>query len=313
MKEITIKNSKVTAINSGIKDFKTWEQEYNERVGSSNQEFRQKFAALADRLQNAKTGYTMSLGDDKALLLVGYETNHEYGTVTIPCYNSFLYNVGGFDECQTLVDSLILEAKALELLHEELQKRSEAEAKAARLGLPGSLRFPLASGDNGPAMQTWIIAPDGTIRNCDYSVDLPNSEITYECWEQLLPGEVIATWGKPYIAAPHQFSLVWYHRQTEDRNAPWRKEALGVSSLNKPYSMYFSMTAMDDDGTEIAMTTHSSALTPAQVECLHYLQVDLESGYAGLADPIHGKPSPSINGGWLRLLGIESYEADEDE
>lgn len=313
MREITAKNSKVAIINSGTKDFKTWEQSYNERINNSNQEFRQKYAELANRLLDANTGYTMSLGDDKALLLAGYDVNPEYGTVTIPCYDVFLYNVKDFDECQTLVNSLILEAKGLKLLDEQLHQRFKAEAEAASLGLPDSLCFPLRNGDNGPAMQTWIISPDGTTRKCDYSAELSNSDVTYECWEQLLPGEVIASWSKAYIAAPHQFSLVWYQQPTGDRNAPWRRAVLGATSPNNPYSMCLSMASLDDEGTEAAITMHPLPLTPAQVECLYYLQVDLESGYADLSDPIYGKPSPGIDGGWLRLLGIEPYAVDEDD
>lgn len=279
--------------------------------------YRTKYWELARRLAAANTGEILLVQEDYALWLQEYEEDYNYEKEEKelgPVHEVYGLNSEEYASCAAEVNKKIMLHQA-NLLSQDLQeKRVALAAKAADLGLPGNLYFVRRDNDPGPSCQTWIIGASGVPRVRDYHVGDPDGNEFYEGWMQLLLDEVIATWRKDYMSAPHFFSLKLHVFRTAVPKC--------LASLTEPIpsSESFVWLIIDSDTPPLNPKQQGalvSLLSEAQLECLGDLQASIDCTYRKAVDPIHGEPSPDIAGGWLRLLGIEQTftipEPEEDD
>lgn len=279
--------------------------------------YRTKYWELARRLAAANTGEILLIEDDYALWLQEYAEDYNYETEEkelSPVHEVYGFNSEEYVNCAAEVHKKIMLHQANLFGQELLEERATLAAKAAELGFPSNLHFVCRDNDPGPSCQTWIIGANGVPRVRDYNVGDSDSHEFYEGWAQLLPHEVIATWRKDYMSAPHYFSLKLY---VDLASVP-----KCLIHLTEPIPSSKTLVCLTIDSEMPPLNTKQQEsleafFSMAQLECLGDLQANVDCTYRDAIDPIYGEPSPDIAGGWLGMLGIEQTftipEPEEDD
>lgn len=294
-------------------DAKTAQQQAELNQGISKEHYRERFCELSRRLAAANTGQVLRVKDDYALWLEGYGEEFSFGDEDddedknvggdkfTAVYETYSFNSESYTTCNARVNKAIMLHHANQLCHVLQEERAMRLAKAAELGFPSNLHFLHRDNDPGPSCQTWIIQAEGIPRMRDYHVGNPESGEFHEGWLQLLPGEVIAYWEKHCLSGPHYFRLETY---IDLASVP---KGLSCITETVPSTVLVHlcidsrMPALNAKQQKSLCSLFSTAL----LECLGDLQAHIDCAYRDAIDPIYGKPSPDIAGGWLALLGIE--------
>lgn len=291
-------------LNPDLYDLKEIQQQTKLYQGVSNDFYRSKFMELAKKLAVANTGQILIVNDDQALWLEEYEERKEGENDEDfrPVYDPYNYTSEDYMACLTKVNVTITAHQADLLSQRLISERSQQSERAAAAEYPSDLAFPRRNSIPGASCQTWIVNAEGMSRRRDYHVGNALGDDLYEGWMQLLPHEVIASWEKDCVSAPHFFRLEIY----VDRRSvpPELTELMGFeSSSGKLISLvvHSRMTSLAERQKEVLR----GFFTPAQLEFLGITQAEIDYSYSEVLDPVYGNPSPGIEGGWLGLLGIE--------
>lgn len=275
----------------------------------SREYYRIKFCELAKELAAANTGQILIPNEEQALWLDGYMESTEDSEDFYPTYTYYCYNSVDYATCMTRTNSLIALHRANQFCQEQSEERATRAKQAAALGYPSDLFFPRRDNDPGASCQTWIVTPEGVDRRRNCNVGNPSGQEFYEGWQQLLPQEIIATWEKECVSAPHFFRLEVY---VDRRSIPQNLESFINFESPETYIVSLvidsSMNPLDLEQQQAMLTYFSMA----QLELLGCIQANIDCAYRSAIDPIFGNFSPDIDGGWLGLFGIrQTYIATE--
>lgn len=280
--------------------------------------YRQKFCDLAIRLNQEKTGHEMKIKDHGVLLAKEYYVDPEDGEDVETEYEAYGFNSSDYAICRTRVLAIISTHRANQLWNEIQDSLEGVKQSAADRGYPSNLTFEKVTNHNKvPICQTWVINHEGQIRPFDYSAVSADGLVCRERLEQVLPGDIIATWQQKYPSAPHFFGLeIYSERLPQQILSEWDHVTVKHWS-GEIYSL--KIDTVDQLESAEIQDTIFHMLTPAQIETLAELQIDIAKQNHERIDPIRFDCTPGIQDGWLGIMGVkqviplEVFQEDKEE
>ncbi len=127
------------------------------------------------------------------------------------------------------VDEIVDEILKIQSIERERAKKSILDAEGAAEGLPSSITMYKRTLGATQNSMGWVIGRDGSLREADaMPVDRHGGQAIegHMTWDQIRPGELVLSWAKSDVIAPHRFEVV--HTPVEGLSDSQLKRVLGI-------------------------------------------------------------------------------------
>ena len=145
---------------------------------------------------------------------LGYDIRYCLDSVDI-CQSCYCRQSIKYSEETVFLINQFVTQKELELQMQQEAERLRLEyekqqAEAQSMGLPSNIEIWHRVGCSTNCGEGWVVKPDGSFRDpTKFEPKKLFSSDGYKNWEQILPGEVVLSWGKGNTAAEHEFQVIY--------------------------------------------------------------------------------------------------------